>query len=137
MATKLVPYLNFAGNTREAITFYQSVFGGELLIHTFADFGVPDMPADGVMHAMLTTEEFSLAASDAMPGDEAKWGGTRIYLAMMGEDLATLETWFTALAEGGEILVPLERQVWDDLYGQVKDRFGLEWMFNIAAPAAS
>ncbi|PFG18330.1 PhnB protein [Propionicimonas paludicola] len=135
MTTKLVPYLNFPGNTREALTFYQSVFGGELILHTFAQFGVTDMPADGIMHGELTSEEISLAASDAMPGDEAKWGTTRIYLAVMGDDLATQEGWFTALAEGGEIVVKLERQVWDDVYGQVKDRFGMEWMFNITAPS--
>lgn len=137
MTTKLVPYLNFAGNTREALTFYQSVFGGELTINTFGEYGVTEMPADGVMHADLGTDEFSLSASDAMPGDEESWGGTRVYLALMGDDLATLEAWFTALAEGGEVLVPLERQVWDDLYGQVKDRFGLEWMFNISAPTSA
>lgn len=137
MTAKLVPYLNFAGNTREALSFYQSVFGGELIFNTFAQYGVTEMPADGIMHAELTTDEFSLAASDAMPGDEANWGSTRIYLAVMGDGLAKLEGWFTALAEGGEILVKLERQVWGDLYGQVKDRFGLEWMFNISAPTGA
>ena len=51
MTAKLVPYLNFPGNTREALTFYQSVFGGELLFNTFADFGVSEMPADGIMRS--------------------------------------------------------------------------------------
>lgn len=137
MAAKLVPYLNFPGNTRDALTFYQSVFGGELLFNTFADFGVTEMPADGIMHAELNGAELSLAASDAMPGDESSWGTPRIYLAVMGDEFGKLEGWFTALAEGGEIVVPLERQVWDDVYGQVRDRFGLEWMFNISSPTTA
>lgn len=137
MTAKLVPYLNFPGNTREALTFYQKVFGGELTFNTFGDFGVTEMPSDGTMHAELNNDQFSLAASDAMAGDVAGWGGTRIYLALMGDDFPTLESWFTALAEGGEVVVSLERQVWGDVYGQVKDRFGLEWMFNISAPASA
>ena len=63
------PHLSLPpGGTREAMTFYQSVFGGKLEISTFGDFNLPDMPADGVMHGALTTDAFSFMAAAAGPG---------------------------------------------------------------------
>ena len=133
MTISLSPYLNFAANTREAMEFYREVFGGKLDILTFADYKLEGMPADGVMHAALVTEQFSLFASDAMPGAEASWNGTRVYLAFMGDDTQRLTDWFYKLGEGGRISMPLEKQMWGDTYGQVVDRFGVEWMINISA----
>lgn len=135
MSISLSPYLNFAGNAREAMTFYQSVFGGELSVSTFAEFGGGgDMPDDGTMHAQLVHDSFTLMASDAMPGAEQTWGGTRVYLAFFGDDVPTFQGWFDKLAESGSVGQPLEKQVWGDMYGLVKDKFGLEWMFNISMP---
>jgi len=133
MSIALGPYLNFPqGVTREAMTFYQSVFGGKLDISTFGDYGMEGVPADGVMHAMLTADSFSLMASDAMPGSEDQWGGTRIYLTFYGDDVDTLSGWFGKLADGGSVGTPLEKMVWGDTYGILKDKYGIEWMFNIS-----
>lgn len=137
MSVSLVPYLNFpSGKTREAMTYYQDVFGGELSVNTFAEFGMEGMPPDGVMHAQLITDQFTVMASDAMPGAEATWGGTRVYLSLVGDDADTLQTWFARLAADGTVSMPLEKQIWGDQYGLVTDKFGLEWMVNIAAPQA-
>lgn len=136
MTMTLSPYLNFAGNAREAMEFYHAVFGGTLQITTFADLAVPGMPADGVMHAALVTDRFSIFASDAQPGAEASWNGTRVYLAFMGDDAEPLTTWFYRLAEGGRIGMALEKQMWGDTYGIGADRFGIEWMVNIAGTPA-
>jgi len=135
MTVQLSPYLNFAGNTREAMEFYRDVFGGRLDVLTFADMKLDDMPPEGVMHAALVTDQFSLFASDAMPGAEQSWNGTRVYLAFMGDDVETLTVWFYRLAEHGRISMPLEKQMWGDTYGQVVDRFGIEWMVNISGDA--
>jgi len=132
MTISLSPYLNFAGNTREAMEFYHDVFGGRLDIVTFADFKLDDMPPDGVMHAALITDQFTLFASDAMAGAEDSWKGTRVYLSLMGDDVETLTVWFYRLAEHGRIGMPLEKQMWGDTYGQVVDRYGIEWMVNIS-----
>jgi PhnB protein len=134
MSASLVPYLNFPGNAREAMTFYQSVFGGKLDVTTFGEFGMEGAPADGTMHSFLDADGFQLAASDAMPGAEDTWGGTRVYLCFMGDDLDKLTGWFNALAAGGSVGMPLEKQAWGDTYGIVKDKYGLEWMVNISAP---
>ena len=137
MSISLAPYLNFAeGQTREAMTFYQSVFGGKLDISTFGDFHMEGMPADGVMHAMLSCDSFTFMASDAMPGSENQWGGTRVYLTFFGDDLATLTGWFDQLAKGGSVGSALEPMPWGDTYGVLKDKYGLEWMFNISSPEA-
>lgn len=132
MAITCTPYLNFAGNTRAAMEFYQGIFGGELVVLTFADMGITQMPADGVMHAALRGGPVPLYASDAMPGAEQSWGGTRVYISLMGEagDLDMIRGWFEKLAEDGHVGQPLQQQVWGDLYGQVSDRFGIEWMVN-------
>lgn len=131
MSVSLVAYLNFPlGQTREAMTYYQSIFGGKLTISTFADFGV-DGPPDGTMHANLSADGFTLMASDAMVGAEETWGGTRVYLSFMGDDLETLTGWFERLAAEGSVGMPLAKQVWGDTFGLLKDKYGLEWMFNV------
>lgn len=138
MTITMSPYLNFPyGETRAAMEFYQSIFGGELAVMGFAEFGYPDMPADGVMHAALNAGPFSLFASDAMEGAQETWKGTRNYIAFMGDDAETMRGWFDKLAEGGNVGMALEKQVWGDFYGQLTDRYGIEWMFNISDGAAS
>jgi len=137
MGIFMSPYLNFPGNTREAMTYYQGIFGGELTISSFSDYGFSDMPADGTMHSRLSHDQFNLMASDSMPGAEETWGGTRVYLAFFGDDLETLQGWFDALAADGEVGMPMEKQVWGDVYGILKDKFGIEWMFDVGAPDGS
>ncbi len=129
------PYLNFAGNAREAMEYYQGVFGGRLKVSSFADFGMPDMPPEGTMHAELAHDDFTIYASDAMPGAEKTWGGTRNYISFMGDDFAALKAWFDALAADGKVGMPLEKQAWGDTFGLVMDKYGIEWMFNISEPA--
>ena len=133
MTLSLVAYANFpSGQTREAMTYYQQVFGGALDVSTFGDAGMEGAPPDGVMHAHLATEYFSLMASDAMPGSEDTWGGTRIYLALMGDDAETLNHWFDTLAADGSVGMPLQQTSWGATFGLLKDKYGLEWMVNIS-----
>ena len=125
-----VPYIAFSGQAREAMTFYQSVFGGELTISTYGDYGVEGVPADAVMHSTLAGEGFELMASDTPPGMPLTQGN-QVSLSLAGDDEARLRGWFEWLAAGGTVNVPLEKQVWGDLYGDVTDRYGLRWMVDI------
>ena len=135
MAISLSPYLNFPGNGREAMTYYQGIFGGELQLWGFAEFGMPDMPAEGLMHGQLeVNESLTIMASDAFPGAEQSWGGTRSYCSFFGDDLPTMQGWFDALAADGSVGQALEKQVWGDVYGLLKDKYGIEWMFNVSVP---
>jgi PhnB protein len=135
MAT-LNPYLQFVGTAREAATFYQEVFGGELNVMTFGDMGgAPDVPEDGVMHAQLETPDgFTLMLSDRPPGmTEVSANG---HVSLSGDEVEKLTGFFEALAQGGRVDVPLEKQMWGDHFGQVKDRFEVNWLVNISgAPA--
>jgi PhnB protein len=132
----LNPYLNFAdGNTREAMEFYASVFGGEVTYSTFGEIEMPGVGADEadlIMHSQLTTPSgFSLMAADVPKsmGMEASPNGT---IALSGDEVEELRGYFEKLTEGGQIAVPLEQAPWGDYFGQVTDRFGVSWMANIA-----
>lgn len=133
MASTLNPYLNFDAVTAEAMAFYQEVFGGDLTITRFGEFGAPPgVDPDLTMHAQLTTPAgFTLMASDMPPGEQVR-SGNNSSIALSGDDEAELRGYWDKLADGGTILVPLERQMWGDLFGQLADRYGTSWMVNIA-----
>lgn len=136
MTVNLNPYLSFRDNAREAMTFYNTVFGGTLEISTFADVPMPgnDGPADGVMHAMLNGDNgIILMGADTPPGMDYTPPTTSISLS--GDDDATLRGYWAALCEGGELGVPLEVAPWGDAFGMVTDKFGIPWMVNISGAA--
>jgi len=136
MGATLNPYLNFKDNTREAMTFYQQVFGGELTINTFGEYGAEGAAADGVMHANLTTPSgFTLMASDLPPGMEEAPSGGNISVSLSGDDAEALRGYWSALAEDGTVTMPLEKQMWGDEFGMCTDRFGIAWMVDIFDPA--
>ncbi|RZU48314.1 PhnB protein [Krasilnikovia cinnamomea] len=135
MSSRLNPYLTFAGNAREAMEFYHDVFGGNLAVNTFGEFGSPDpATADKVMHAMLETDDgYTLMASDTAPGMDFNPGNT-VTISLSGDDQGLRRHW-ERLSEGGTVTVPLEKQMWGDEFGQCTDRFGVAWMVNIGQPA--
>lgn len=138
MTTQMNAYLNFRDETRQAMEFYRSVFGGELAMSTFADFGASEDPVDRdkVMHAQLICENgFALMASDTPAGMD-RTAGTNFSLALSGDEEATLRGYFDALAAGGTVVMPLGRAPWGDIFGMCTDRFGVQWMVSIASPAA-
>lgn len=131
MSSQFNPYLSFPGNARQAMEFYQSVLGGDLNVMSFRDSG---MDADGVMHASLDTPEgFHLFASDHLPamGPDLVVGNN-IQLSISGNDETAMTRWFELLSDGGSVLIPLQKQMWGDTYGQFVDRFGIAWHVNIA-----
>jgi PhnB protein len=132
MASRLNPYLTFAGNAKEAMEFYEDVFGGTLAVDTFGDYGEKDPEvAGGVSHARLDTERgFTLMASDAPRGMELRAGNT-VAISLSGDDADVLRSYWERLSAGGDIDMPLEMQVWGDTFGMCTDRFGLRWMVNI------
>ena len=134
MPSRLNPYLSFSGNAREAMEFYRNVFGGELTVSTFGEFGADDAAiADQVMHAQLETEGgFTLMASDPPPG--AGQPSSNGAISLSGEDGDELRGYWDELSDGGTVVTPLERQMWGDEFGQCVDRFGVRWMVNIGQP---
>ena len=133
MASTLNPYLSFRDDARAAMEFYQRALGGELTINTFGDYGDKQAPeADLVMHANLHTPAgFTLMGADTPPGMEFQ-GGARFSVSLSGDDDGELRGYFEKLSEGGTVTLPLEKQMWGDVFGMLTDRFGVTWMVNIA-----
>ena len=125
MGYKMQPYISFRGHAREAMTFYQGVFGGRLDIVTFGQFGIPNAPADGVMHsALVVNDETLVMGSDAMEETPA---GIALSLSGSGDELREL---FGKLADGATDVREIKVEQWGDEYGELVDKFGVRWMFN-------
>lgn len=125
------PYLNFDGNTREAMTFYHKAFGGDLSIQTFGDVKAPGPPGseNRVMHASLTSKAAVLMASDTMPGMPFT-KGNHIHINVDCDSVDEIERVFKAMSEGGQVTMPLADQFWGARFGMLVDKFGMNWMFN-------
>jgi PhnB protein len=139
MATTLNPYLNFRGNAREAIEFYQSVLGGELTVSSFADFQmeVPDDQKDLVMHSQLTGGGLTLMASDVPSHMDYVVGTNDFSVSLSGDDEAALTGYWQKLSEGAEIGQPLEKAPWGDSFGMLHDKFGVSWLVNISGATSA
>ena len=137
MASRLNPYLNFAGDARQAMEFYKSVFGGTLTVNTFGESGAPEPShADKIMHGQLETDAgYTLMGADAPPGMELN-PGDNITVSLSGEDTDDLRGYWKKLSESGTVSVPLEKQMWGDEFGMCVDQFGIGWMVNITQQQA-
>lgn len=133
MASRLNPYISFMRRRPAGDEFYKEVFGGTLVLNTFGEFGQQDAPqADQIMHAMLETPSgFTLMASDTPPGMNVT-RGDNISVSLSGDDAAALRGYWEKLSAGGSVSVPLEKQMWGDVFGMCTDRFGIPWMVNIS-----
>ena len=137
MASRLNPYVSFAGNARDAMEFYKRVLGGTLVLNTFGEYGEPDTPgADKIMHGLLETDSgFTLMGADTPPGQEHN-PGNNISISLSGDDADQLHGYWEQLSDGGTVSVPLEKQMWGDEFGMCEDQFGIAWMVNIGQPQA-
>jgi PhnB protein len=138
MTTQLNAYLNFRDNAREAMQFYQSVFGGELRLSTFADIpeagGGDPAEADKIMHAFLATDDGLVIMAADTPASMEYRPAAGFSMSLSGEpaDEARLRGYWDALAEGGSVTMPMDVAPWGDTFGMLVDRFGIPWMVDIA-----
>jgi PhnB protein len=136
MASRLNPYISFDGTAQQALEFYKDVFGGELRLNTFGEFGGSPAIADKIMHGQLETPAgYTLMAADTPPEMEVT-PGTNITVSLSGEDGDELRGYWEKLSSDGTITMPLEKQMWGDEFGQCVDKFGISWMVNITQPQA-
>jgi len=134
--SRLNPYISFDGNARQALEFYQGVFGGDLKVSTFGEFGQPDSPdADKIMHGQLESPSgYCLMASDTPQGMQHT-PGDNITISLSGDEGDELRGYWGQLSDGGSISVPMEKQMWGDEFGMCVDRFGIGWMVNVTQQA--
>ena len=126
-------YLTFEDNCREAFEFYQSVFGGEFSeLQTFGDgppdMGVPEEAKGRIMHVSLPVGESVLMGSDANPAfGPGPVMGTNFTISYSASGREDADGKFAALADGGEVNMPMAEMFWGDYFGSCRDRFGIGW----------
>ena len=134
MASRLNPYLNFNGNARQALDFYTSVFGGNLTLSTFADFGAAaagSADADRIMHGQLETPAgYTLMAAD-VTSEMPYQPPAGISVSLSGDDGDALHEYWEKLSAGGAVTMAMQKQAWGDEFGMCVDKFGVEWMVDI------
>jgi len=135
MATKFNPYLNFKNNARQAMEFYQSVFGGKLTMSTFAEYHASQDPSEDnlIMHAVLEANDIYFMGSDTTNRMEYR-PGTNFGMSLSGENEAELKNYFQKLSAGGMVTMPMAKAPWGDTFGMCTDKFGVNWMVDVLAP---
>jgi PhnB protein len=136
----LNPYITLDGNCKEAFDYYRTIFGGELSDvspYSEAPPGTPVDEADGdkLMHVSLPlTGGAVLMGSDRPSTMGAGTFGDTISITVGPDSAEEGRRIFAALAQGGQVTMPYERQFWGADYGMCIDRFGIHWMVNYPAP---
>ncbi len=135
MSITVTPHLNFRGNARQALEFYRSVFGGELILTSYADMGNTEpAEADRVVWGQVSADNgFRIMAYDVydhLPWDQGK---DPFFVSVRGSDSDELDGYWSKLADGATVTVPLAPSQWAPLYGMLTDRFGITWVLDIQA----
>jgi PhnB protein len=150
MSITTTTHLNFRGDARAALEFYATVFGGQVTIATYGDFGMPkEAPgADNVVFGQVETEDgFRVMAYD-IPGQSggsaSAAGSTRrengvtvtdqpFFVSVRGETLDEVEAYWQKLSVGASIVEPLAASTWSPGFGMLTDGFGVTWILDVAA----
>jgi PhnB protein len=150
MSLKTTTHLNFRGDARAALEFYQSVFGGQTIIRTYGEFGMPaDAPgADNVVFGQVETADgFRVLAYD-IPGQSGgsavDAGSTRrqngvtitdqpFFVSVDGESLDEVQGCWDRLTAGSTIIEPLAASAWSAGFGMLTDPFGVTWVLGVTA----
>ncbi|MDG4832924.1 VOC family protein [Solwaraspora sp. WMMD1047] len=152
MAISTTTHLNFHGDARAALEFYQAVFGGRLTVVAYGDFGMPkELPdADKVVFGQVTADNgFRIMAYD-VPGQAAATAapaattrengmtvtGERFFVSVRGDNAEEVGALWDKLADGAEVIEKYGPSQWAPGFGMLKDRFGVTWILDVAAPYA-
>ena len=130
---QIQPYLSFRGDCEEAFGFYERNLGGEL--GPLFRYGgspmadqVPPEWADKIMHGSVRVGGLLLQGADVDPDQFEELKGFSLSIHLRSSSDA--ERVFSALAEGGRVVMPLEKTFWAARFGVLVDRFGISWMIN-------
>jgi len=135
-------YLFFAGRCEEAVEFYKKTIGAEIImLMRFKESPEPPQPGmippgseDKVMHTCLRIGDTMVMASDGRCEGAPSFQGFSLSLAVADE--AEADRVFAALAQGGQVQMPLTKTFWSPRFGMLSDRFGVGWMVSVAAQPA-
>lgn len=136
MITGIVPYLVTDGNGQEAVKFYQEALGAEVVsLQTFGDmppnpeYPLPEEAKNRVLNAQMNIGNAKLMLSDTFPGTPFQLG-SQVTIALMVDNTSEAKEIFRKLQEDGKVSMPLQETFWSPAYGQVTDKFGVEWQVS-------
>ena len=138
MTIKTTTHLNFRGDARAALAFYQTVFGGDLTVVTYADAHAVIDPAEAdevIWGQVVAADGFHIMAYDVPSATAWDAGQAPFFVSVRGDDADMLTAYWTRLAEGSTIAHPLGPSGFSPLYGMVRDRFGITWVLDLMAGA--
>lgn len=127
---KLNPYLNFPGNCAEALRYYEQHLGAKIgltMTHGQMPAAGPGLSPewkDKILHASLDIAGARLMASDVPSAQPMR----SAYLCVAADSDADAERMYRALADGGEVFIPLGETFFAFRFAQLRDRFGINWM---------
>lgn len=134
MKQAIQPYLHFGENCKEAMQYYQSVFGGKLEIMPIGESPAKEhFPVEihnQILHASLINGDFHLLASD-MCGQGDLNQGNSVQMSLTCSSKEEIVMLYQQLSEGGKIIQSLEKQFWGSLFAMVIDKFGVRWMLSL------
>ena len=136
MSVNTTPHLNFRGQARAALEFYQSVFGGDLTAITYADAGAVTAAeeADQIMWGQVSTDAgFRVMAYDVPSHTAWEPGTIPFFVSVRGADTEEISGYWKTLSDGSTVAVPLAPAPWAPLYGMLTDRFGVTWVLDVEA----
>lgn len=150
MTITTTTHLNFRGTARQALEFYQSVFGGEIAAATYGQFGMPEgVPGfDKIVFGQLESDGIRLMAYDIPGHDDAdpattagsthRENGATItdrtfFQSLRADSLDEIRRYWDGLAEGATIVEPLAASAWSAGFGMLTDRFGVTWVLDVAS----
>ncbi|HZI68629.1 MAG: VOC family protein [Ginsengibacter sp.] len=126
-------YLRFNGNCKEAMAFYKNCLGGELNMQKVGESpmagNMPQQMQDKIMHASLKTDGFTIMASD-LCDESGVIKGNNVSLLLDCDSEEQVRGTYEKLSEGGKKTHPLEKTFWNALFGDLTDKYGINWMFN-------
>lgn len=138
MTITTTPHLNFDGNAREALDFYATAFGTQAVTMTYGAMGATDEPgwADRIVWGQVQSASgIRVMAFDVWPGQPWDQGTNASYVYLSGTDPDEVTAAWNGLLDGAEVRQPFGPSAWSSLAGQLRDRFGVIWALDVAAPA--
>lgn len=132
----IIPYLNFNGDAAEALVFYEKALDGKVTQQsTFGDANMAqdDSMKDKILHAVFEAGDLKFMVSDCPPGVSVN-SGNQVSLSLHFTELEAIEKTFAAVAEGGNITMPIQDTFWGARFAMTTDKFGVHWMFNYDYP---
>ena len=137
MSVTTTAHLNFRGDARQALDFYQSVFGGRTVSVTYKDAGNVrnENEADWVMWGEVVGDNgFHVMAYDVPSQLPWSRGEDPFFVSVRGDDADEISALWEKLSEGSRVVRPLEAAQWAPLYGMLTDRFSVTWVLDVTAP---